>query len=383
MDSESLNDDGLDAFFDAADTMDKTRVHLAAEKMRRGAGTAEAGDGEADERAVPGADASQTPEPAPTSPPTSPPAPARRRNTAARRKSRVKAAAPGDTQEIDPEFEKIAASLVELVDEIHSSESNRIASAERAATDKSRAPSAVPDRSNISPGTELSDDNTVSDDDDDDVPPWLAHPTNVPTPSAAFSAVPPASVGIDDAEAAAKRSHNQEDSDSARLLLNDLEGKFIAIAPEDGRDAKDEPFILVPANVHSVVPWWGWLTIGLGLAMLVAGVILMPLISLNRTAAKLGDRNENAARNAMRQLVLRGDERTVKKLYSIASAPDERVATRLRAIDTMTLIERVPEVDRALLRLELSDSTHDQVREAAIAARRQREASRARTRPRR
>ncbi len=301
----------------------------------------------------------------------------------------MRPAAPGDTQEIDPEIEKIAASLVELVDEIHSSESHRLALAERAATDKSRAPSAVPDQSYATAGAGTDgaapgdDSGAADDDDDDEVPPWLAHPATGPTPSAAFSAVPPATVGIDEAKPDAKRPHSQEDSESARLLLNDLEGKFIAIAPEDGRDSKDEPFILVPANVHSVVPWWGWLTIALGLVMLVAGVILMPLVTLNRTAAKLGDRNENAARNAMRQLVLRGDERTVKKLYSIASAPDERVATRLRAIDTMTLIERVPEVDRALLRLELSDSTHDQVREAAIAARRQREASRARTRPRR
>ncbi|MCD7897983.1 MAG: hypothetical protein LUG50_15125, partial [Planctomycetaceae bacterium] len=311
------------------------------------------------------------------------------RNTAAR-PARNTSSTPGEPEEIDPEIEKIAASLVEVVDKIHTPESERLLMEKRSAPDKSRAPSAVPDdpfrtadTSGV-PGPGGTDGDTSGpDDDDDEVPPWLAHPTNVPTPSAAFSAVPPAMVGIPDERSGPKRRRQEEDSDSARLLLNDLEGKFIAIAPEDNASDTDDPFILVPANVHSVVPWWGWLTIVLGLGMLVAGVILLPLITLNRTAAKLGDRNENAARNAMRQLVLRGDERTVKKLFSIASAPDERVDTRLRAIDTMTLIERVPEVDRALLRLELSDGTHEQVREAAIAARRQREAARARTRQRR
>ncbi|MCC8167630.1 MAG: hypothetical protein LIQ31_16200 [Planctomycetes bacterium] len=382
MDSDSLDDDGLDAFFDAADTMDKTRVHLAAEKMRRGVGGAETDKG------VPG----DTAAPVPDRPAAGEALPPPRRNTAARRTPDTpRPASASATEEIDPEIEKIAATLVELVDEIHSSVSNRTIPADHTAPDKTKAPSAVPDeplspiaRDNAAIGLDNGAESDPTDDeDDDDVPPWLAHPTNVPTPSAAFSAVPPSSVGIDDARSDERRPNNQEDSDSARLLLDDLEGKFIAIAPEDGKATRDEPFILVPANVHSVVPWWGWLTIVLGLAMLVAGVILMPLITLNRTAARLGDRNENAARNAMRQLVLRGDERTVKKLYSIASAPDERVDTRLRAIDTMTLIERVPEVDRALLRLELSDSTHDQVREAAIAARRQREAARARTRQRR
>lgn len=160
-----------------------------------------------------------------------------------------------------------------------------------------------------------------------------------------------------------------------------LEGKFIAVDPalfEGGHG--DAPFVLIPANIHSYIPGWGWAAIGIGLAMLVAGVVITPMLSLNRLASRLGDSNEANVQYAMRQLVVNGDERTVKKLYAMASSPEEGLRVRLRAVDTMSLIERVPEVDRALLRLELSDQTNAQVREAAIAARRQREAVRARRR---
>lgn len=163
----------------------------------------------------------------------------------------------------------------------------------------------------------------------------------------------------------------------------DLEGKFVAIDPDaipGNRSQGRDPFVLIPANIHSFVPWWGWLTIVLGLAVLVTAVVLLPGVSLNRTVARLGDSNPATAQNAMRQLVMKGDERTVDKLYSLASSPRESVHARLRAVDTMSLIERVPAVDRALLRLELSSATNEQVREVAIAARKQREAYKTRGR---
>lgn len=164
-------------------------------------------------------------------------------------------------------------------------------------------------------------------------------------------------------------------------IIGELDGKFIAYDPESlGRAVTEDgdPLVLIPANVHSYVPWWGWTTIALGLIMLASGIMLMPGIALDRLAARLDDSDQATVQYAMRQLVMRGDERTVKKLYSVAASPEARVVARLRAVDAMSLIERVPEVDRALLRLELTSSTNEQVREAAIAARKQREAVKAR-----
>lgn len=164
-----------------------------------------------------------------------------------------------------------------------------------------------------------------------------------------------------------------------------LEGKFIAIDPESldphYRDGGDDPFVLVPAHIHSILPWWGWLTIALGIVVMVAGVLLMPAVSLERLTARLGDANQQTAEGAMRQLVLQGDERTVGKLYDMAASRSNGLATRLRAVDTLSLIQ-ASDADRALLRLELADGTDAQVREAAVAARRQREAAKTRTRGR-
>ncbi len=160
----------------------------------------------------------------------------------------------------------------------------------------------------------------------------------------------------------------------------DLEGKFIAIDPESiAGGNRGEPFILVPANVHALLPWWVWATIGLGLAVMVLGVVLMPKITLNRLTAKLGDGNPATAQSIMRQLVIKGDEQTVGKLYDLAVAKENNMATRLRAVDTLSLIN-APDADRALLRLELASGTDAQVREAAIAARKQREAAKTRNR---
>lgn len=168
-----------------------------------------------------------------------------------------------------------------------------------------------------------------------------------------------------------------DEATRAPLKGEELAGKFIAIEPEvfpDGETDPDRVFVLVPAHIHQYVPWWGWVTILLGLLMLIAGVVLMPLVTIDRMASRLGDANDARARHAMQQLVLNGNERTVKKLYGMATSEKESLAARLRAVDTMSLIERVPEVDRALLRLELSAQTNEQIREAAVVARKQREA---------
>lgn len=184
----------------------------------------------------------------------------------------------------------------------------------------------------------------------------------------------------------ARREDDEEfiltpEEEEALLGAQDLDGKFIAIDPASipgMAEDPDKPFVLIPAHVHQYVPLWGWVAIASTLFILIAGVVLLPGISLSRLTNRLGDANEAAVRGAMRQLVINGDERTVRKLYDLAASPNAGMTARLRAVDTMSLIERVPEVDRALLRLELSANTTDQVREAAIAARRQREAYRTR-----
>lgn len=158
-----------------------------------------------------------------------------------------------------------------------------------------------------------------------------------------------------------------------------LPGQFIAVDPATlGEERGDgAPFVLIPANIPSFLPWWGWLSIGLGLAVMVTGVVLLPGVTLNRIADRLGDSNQANAQYAMRQLVSRGDEKTVDKLFEMASSGDTNTVARLRAVDTLSLI-RASHADRALLRLELSNDTDERVREAAIAARKQRDSARAR-----
>lgn len=160
-------------------------------------------------------------------------------------------------------------------------------------------------------------------------------------------------------------------------------GKFIAIDPSTlpGPERTSDPFVLIPANIHSHVPLWGWATIAAGLLMMIAGVVLTPVIRLNRTVARLGDSNQATVQHTMRQLVMNGDRQTAEKLYDVAAAPREKMTVRLRAVDTMALIDKVPEVDRLLLRLELATETTEQIREAAIAARKQREAYKTRGKP--
>lgn len=162
-----------------------------------------------------------------------------------------------------------------------------------------------------------------------------------------------------------------------------LEGKFIAIDPDaieqEAGAPRHEPFVLIPAHIHSFLPWWVWVAIIISLALLVCGIMLMPGVTLERMTARLESTDNASVQSAMRQLVLKGDERTVNKLFDIASSNEQGITMRLRAVDTLSLIE-ANEADRALLRLELGGNTEAQVREAAIAARKQRKASQ--TRPR-
>lgn len=221
-----------------------------------------------------------------------------------------------------------------------------------------------------------------------------------------FNAAGASSPGVVRRAAGRVEAHGEEKRDSTTRLLmalamsvagdeekeeknrdgekNNAHGKlsdtFIAVEPTDGNGTDpDRVFVLIPAHIHQFVPWWGWAALLCGLVMLIVGIVLMPVVNLDRLATRLGDANEEHARRAVQQLVVGGNERTVKKLYAMATSERESIATRLRAVDTMSLIDRVPEVDRALLRLELSSGTNVHVREAAIAARKQREAYKTRS----
>lgn len=170
-------------------------------------------------------------------------------------------------------------------------------------------------------------------------------------------------------------------NDHATEGFSDLDGKFIAIDPENVSRASgtsDQPFVLVPAKIHSLLPWWAWTTIALGLSTLAAGIIIVPEISTSRLISRLDGKNEAEAQAIMRQLLLRGGDRIVSKLYDMASANQPGISSRLRAVDTLGLM-RNQSAERALLRLELARETDERIREAAIAARRQREAAKTRT----
>lgn len=151
--------------------------------------------------------------------------------------------------------------------------------------------------------------------------------------------------------------------------------KFVAVEPDAPAGAKGEPFVLIPANSPALFPWWVWATIAASLAVLVMGLVFTPEVAIDRITARLGDSDSASVQSAMRTLVIRGDERTVGKLYDIAVSRRTDMERRLRAVDTLGLIQ-TPDAEHALLRLELSDTTDSRVRMAAIAARRQREAAR-------
>lgn len=150
----------------------------------------------------------------------------------------------------------------------------------------------------------------------------------------------------------------------------DNEPKFIAIEPQNESGA---PFTLVRHNIPSILPWWVWVSFATVLCSIFLAVLFIPRIELSALTARLGD-NRTSSQSAMRQLVMRGDENTVNKLFEMASSPNQDITARLRAIDALSLIAE-PAAERALLRLELADSTDSRVRQHAIAARKQREAA--------
>ncbi len=148
--------------------------------------------------------------------------------------------------------------------------------------------------------------------------------------------------------------------------------RFIAVEP-NSTYAGDDPFVLVPQSIASSLPWWAWATIAMVILVIFSVIVLMPEAQLSSLTARLSD-NSSTSQAAMRQLILRGDDRTVEKLYELAASSNDTIETRLRAVDTLSLI-RDPAAERALLRLELASSTDARVRQHAIAARRQRESS--------
>lgn len=124
------------------------------------------------------------------------------------------------------------------------------------------------------------------------------------------------------------------------------------------------------------IPWWAWLVAALAIYFMV--VIWWPpsdITSLSRVTAKLGDQEYARVHSAMRQLMIRGDEQTIGKLFDIAASNENQIEERLRAIDTLAIIDNA-EVDRALLRLQLSPEIHAVIRDAASSARKQRDAAR-------
>lgn len=148
--------------------------------------------------------------------------------------------------------------------------------------------------------------------------------------------------------------------------------KYVAIEPSSTY-AGDAPFVVVPQGIASSLPWWAWTAIVLVIAVIFSVIVFMPEAQLSSLTARLSD-STSTSQAAIRQLILRGDDRTVEKLYGLAASSNDTIETRLRAVDTLSLI-RDPSAERALLRLELASGTDARVRQHAIAARRQRESS--------
>lgn len=149
--------------------------------------------------------------------------------------------------------------------------------------------------------------------------------------------------------------------------------KFLAVETEEADDP-DAPFKVVPVRITSVLPWWAWVSMGSVLAGLFVALLLLPGLRLNNKTSRLTGGNYAKAQSAMRDLILTGDERTVDKLFEMASASEQTIDSRLRAVDALAVM-REPAADRALLRLEVAERTDERVRRAAVNARRQRQAS--------
>lgn len=158
--------------------------------------------------------------------------------------------------------------------------------------------------------------------------------------------------------------------DVEMITADDDGPKFVAVEPHNNTP---DPFTLIPHNIPSALPWWAWVSVGIVLLSIFFMVMLMPRLELSNLTARLGA-SQASSQPAMRQLVMRGDEQTVNRLYDMASEQTNTIDERLRAIDVLSLIED-PAAARALLRLELASGTDARVRNHAIAARKQREAS--------
>ena len=127
------------------------------------------------------------------------------------------------------------------------------------------------------------------------------------------------------------------------------------------------------ANIWAHVPWWAWLSVGASLFALFMVVMFIPSFRLSVLTSRLGD-DHVASQSAMRQLMLRNDGQTVNKLFDLAASQNGGMAARLRAIDTLGLIQD-GSADRALQRLEYGNTVDAMVREHAAATRKQHGAS--------
>ena len=149
---------------------------------------------------------------------------------------------------------------------------------------------------------------------------------------------------------------------------------FLAVEDEES----DAPFKVVPVGrAPAALPGWVWVSLAIFLFGVFLAIVLIPAAQVGQATASLESDDHVRAHTAMRRLVARGDDLAVDALYEMAASPDAGLGARFRAIDALSLIDR-PAADRALLRLELASDTDDRVRQAAIAARRQRESSRSR-----
>lgn len=149
--------------------------------------------------------------------------------------------------------------------------------------------------------------------------------------------------------------------------------KFLAVETEEADDP-NAPFKVVPVHIPSVLPWWAWLSMASVLVGLFVALLLLPGLRLSGRTSRLTEGNYARAQSAMRDLILTGDERAVDKLFEMASAREQTIDSRLRAVDALAVM-REPAADRALLRLEVAERTDERVRRAAVNARRQRQAA--------
>lgn len=145
----------------------------------------------------------------------------------------------------------------------------------------------------------------------------------------------------------------------------------------DAGDDDEKPFVLIPAGIHTIIPAWVWAAIAVLLLGMGVMIVMIPGVKLNQLTARLGDPDPGVSQASMRQMILNANEAIVNMLFDQAADGERKIADRLRAIDTLGLIDR-PDAERALQRLELGTGTDERVRDAAVAARRQREAARSR-----